>query len=380
VSEQNKKNAMHLYEGHQGNWRPDLLLPLDGQESFKICEINAKYPFNGIDLAALFYQALASPEIKPPFLDTAADGDRLFESIFAIFNPDQPIHFLQSKAFIETRKNVMTAFMDFAERRTAMRPRAVTPEELRLVRDPTSKTGFALYCTSDQLGSLPSVQQNGETLEKVSQIGLQLTGNEYQPLDPEIRHHLGLYGVNDVRSMLLVQDKRLLGILHQELDGLVKKHDVLTEEQAELLRRRVIPTIIPGSKELQQLLRQHQKGTISKDDYLLKPVRGSRGEGIMFGDELNDFEWEAILNDLQNPSICPERTLYVIQPVVTQVEKELFLDEEIGQQRCQLVGSYHAVNGEFVGLGAWRVVCSSQRTCNMATGRAWKMGSVVLRE
>lgn len=371
---------MHPYEGYQGNWRPDLLLPRDGHEAFKMCEINARYPFNGIELAALFYQALASPEIKPPFLDIPTDGGRLFDSIFAIFKPDLPIHLLQSKDFIETRKNVMAAFMNFAEKRTGMRPRVVSPEELRLVPDATSGTGFALYCTSTQPEFLSPFQHNGEALEKVSQIGLQLMVNEYKQLNPEIQHHLALYGVNDVRSMLLVQDKRILGILHQELDALVKTHNVLTEEQAQLLRRRVIPTIIPGSKESRQLLSLHHQRAISKDDFILKPVRASRGAGIVFGDELANSEWEAILNDLRSPESSQDRTLYVIQPVVAQSEEELFLDQETGTQTCQRVGAYHAVNGEFVGLGAWRVVVSSQRTCNMATGQAWKLGSMVMRD
>lgn len=371
---------MHSYEGYQGNWRPDLLLPADEKDAFKMCEINARYPFNGIDLAALFHSALSSPKIKPTFLDTPTDPDRMFDSIFAMFDPCLPIHFLQSGSFIETRQNVMAAFMDYAEKRTGMRPYVVSPDELRLVPDSTSGTGYTLYCTSAVPGSTSSVDQDKENLEKIHQVGLQLIANEYELLDPQIKHHLALHGVNDVRSMLLVQDKRILGILLQELDALVTKHHVLTEEQADLLQRRVVQTILPGSKELEQLIHSHHQGEIIKDNFILKPVRGSRGAGILFGDELGKSEWEEILNDLRNPEMGQHRKLYVIQPVITQVEEELFLDEEVEAQRCHRVGSYHAVNGEFVGLGAWRAVISSQRTCNMATGHAWKFGSMVTRE
>lgn len=374
---------MHSYEGHQGNWRPDLLdllLPADGKEAFQMCEINARYPFNSIDLAALFYKALSSPDIKPSFLDIPADADRLFNAIFAMFNPCLRIHFLQSRSFIASRKNVMAAFLNSAERRTGMRPQVVSPEQIRLVPDSTSRTGHALYCITAVPGSASSADRDGENLERIHQVGLQLTVNEYEPLKPEIRHHLALCGVNDVRSMLLVQDKRILGILHQELDAMVTTHRVLTAEQADLLRRRVIPTIIPGSEELQELVDSYHRGTISKDKFILKSVRGSRGAGILFGDEVDKSEWEAILIDLRDPEISPDRTPYVIQPVVTQSEEDLFLDEQTGMQRCQRVGAYHAVNCEFVGLGAWRPVVSSQRTCNMATGReAWSCNMSKLR-
>ncbi|KAA8647429.1 uncharacterized protein ATNIH1004_006122 [Aspergillus tanneri] len=289
VSQQSENNVMHPYAGHQGNWRPELLLPADGEEAFKMCEINARYPFNCIELTALFYQALDSPGMKPPSLDLPADPKRLFDAIFKMFNPSLPIHFLQSRNFIESRKNVMAAFFSFAERRTGRRPRVVSPEQLRLVPDSSSRTA------------------------------------------------------------------------------------------------RVIPTIIPGSKELHELLRKTcHEGTVSKTKIILKPIRASRGAGIRFGDEMSSLEWEDILTDLQDPDIHihpgSERTPYVIQPVVTQAEEELFLDEEMGTQRCHRVGAYHAVNGEFVGLGAWRVVVSSQRTCNMATGRAWKLGSMVVQK
>lgn len=360
---------MHGYEGHQGNWRPDLLLPADEPEEFKLCEINARFPFNGIDLTAWIYKALESPETKPPFLNTATNPDQMFNGLFTLFNPELPMYFLRG------RENtvILEAFMTFVEKKTGMRPRVIHPADLRLVPDATLATGYALYTTN------PASSTDGdEKLERIHQVGLQLFLDEYQSLPSEMRQHLAQYGVNDVRSMLLVHDKRLLGILHQELDALVTKHRVLTEAQADLLRKGIVPTIIPGSKELQQLVGLHHQGKVSQDDFILKPVRGSRGAGIVFGDELSVSEWEAILNTLQNPELSRDRALYVIQPIIKQAEEEMFLDEEVGVQTCQRVGTYHIVNGKFLGLGAWRTVVSDQRTCNMATGQAWKLGSMVM--
>lgn len=365
---------MQAYDGHQGNWRPDLLRPADKEEGFQVCEINSRFPFNGIDLMAWIYKGLGGPEIRPTFLNTAADPDHLLEALFSLFNPSLPAHFVRGREKTVTVK----AFMAYAEKRTGMRSRIVNPAELRLLPDAASRTGYTLYCTSPDAEPTPSADsERTEQLERIHQVGLQLFLDEYGALDPQIRHHLALHSVNDVRSMLLVHDKRLLGILHQELDSLVASHHILTQEQADLLRQRVVPTIIPGSKELRQLADLYHQGKISKDSFILKPARGGRGAGILFGDELTTSEWEAILNALHTPDFGQDRTLYVIQPIVIQAEGELYLDEEVGAQMCQRVGTYYAVNGKFVGLGPWRAVISGRRTCNMATGESWTLGSMI---
>ncbi|KAB8072666.1 hypothetical protein BDV29DRAFT_192350 [Aspergillus leporis] len=131
-------NIVPVFEGHQGNWRPDLLLPANEADRFQVCEINAQFPSNGIDLTARIY----------------------------------------------------------AEERTGMRPRVVDPNDLRL----------------------------------------------FASLSPEIQQHLALSSVQDFRSTLLIHDKCILGILHQDW----------IPSQADLLRKRVIHTIIPGSNELRQ--------------------------------------------------------------------------------------------------------------------------------
>ena len=360
------------YEGHQRHWRPDFLLPTDSKEGFKICEVNARFPFCAVDLAAWMYKALDDPEAKP-FLQPAGGFDALYGALFEIFNPTLPIHLLMARQ----SSPMYEAFMRYTEKETGMRPRPLAPEDLRLVPDPASKTGFTLYCANTGSEARSSEKINGESLEKIHQVGVQLFLDESGSLDPRLRQHLALHGVNDIRSSLLVYDKRLLGIMQQELDDLVTKHHVLTPEQADILRNGTVPTIIPGSEELRQLTDSYRQGKISKDDYILKPVRGARGAGILFGDELGVSEWESILDSLQNPQIRGDRSLYVIQPLVNQLEEYLFLDEEIGVQRSQRVGTFHVVNGKFRGLGMWRTAVVGQRTCNMATGAAWKLGSMI---
>ncbi|KAB8205205.1 hypothetical protein BDV34DRAFT_213215 [Aspergillus parasiticus] len=205
-------------------------------------------------------------------------------------------------------------------------------------------------CTQSSIGpaSPSSSLKKEETIELIHQVGLQML--DFSALGPEIVRHLALSGTNDARTRLLMHDKQILRILHQELDGLVTKHRILTEEQANLLRHRIVPTIIPRSPEAKQLLDLHREGKLSKDDFIIKLVRDARGLGIKFGDELSE-------------SSDSDRTTYVIQPIIKQTEEDLFLDEKVGVQ-------------SFVGLGVWRAIVASERVCNMVTGKAWKMGSV----
>ncbi|KAF7620206.1 hypothetical protein AFCA_008843 [Aspergillus flavus] len=381
LSDHCEAHPKHAYEGRQGNWRPDLLIPADEQDGFKICEINGRFFSLSLDLGSTIHKAIASKETKPGFVDVPAN-DHMIEAFFEMFNPDLPIHLVQSPVFFagQFKPGIMQPFLAWVEKRTGMRPRSVRPEDLCLIPDATSQTGYALYCTqsfsaSDPPSSPSSSPKKEETLELIHQVGLQLL--DFSALSPEIVRHLALSGANDARTRLLVHDKRILGILHQELDGLVTKHRVLTEEQANLLRRRIVPTIIPGSPEAKQLLDLHREGKLSKDDFIIKPARDARGQGIKFGDELSESsEWGEILAGLQAPALSSDKTTYVIQPIIKQTEEDLFLDEKVGVQRCQRVGTYYSVNGSFVGLGAWRAIVASERVCNMATGKAWKMGSV----
>lgn len=47
-------------------------------------------------------------------------------------------------------------------------------------------------------------------------------------------------------------------------------------------------------------------------------------------------------------------------------------------QTCQTVGIYHIVNGKLFDLGEWRAALPDERTCNMTTGQAWKLESMVM--
>jgi hypothetical protein len=179
---------------------------------------------------------------------------------------------------------------------------------------------------------------------------------------------------NDMRTIFFVHDKRLLGIIHQELEDLVHKHSVLTATQAEVLRQGITPTILAGSPELDSFAKQCRAIPTYKDGFVLKPIRSAKGAGILFGDELTPEEWEAKLGHLRDASIIPGQVEYIVQRQIRQIKYDVFMREREGLQSNFFIGTYHAIHGECLGLGVWR--SGPGRICAISHDGAW-MCSVI---
>lgn len=208
----------------------------------------------------------------------------------------------------------------------------------------------------------------GEYLEEIHQVGLELHQNEILALSYEMLREISLRCFNDMRTLLLVHDKRMLGIVLEELDSLMAR-DILTPSEAGRLQQGICHTVIPGSTQMAQFIQQCRLQPHLKDNYLLKPVRGGKGEGIIFGENSTDDLWMSRLSQLTSPCFSLEGTTYVIQRKVRQAKYEVLLKETIGVQRLPIVGTYHAVHGEFLGLGVWR--SSPGQICAISHGGAW---------
>lgn len=145
--------------------------------------------------------------------------------------------------------------------RAGVSARVITPSDLRLIPDHTSPTGYSLYavCRKPQLGTTVCQDPTHDNLEPVRQIGLYLYQDEFRRLSLEMLQHIALWCVNDIRTILLVADKRILGVVLQELDNLVNDLKVLTAEQARILRDGIVSTILPGSSELKTLISESRQ-------------------------------------------------------------------------------------------------------------------------
>jgi len=100
------------------------------------------------------------------------------------------------------------------------------------------------------------------------------------------------------------------GIVLQKLDSLVTRN-ILSAEQAARLEKEVAPTILPGSPELEDLVDRSRSSQQLKDEYILKPIRNGKGDGIQFGHQLSYVDWQA-LEELRDAQLKPGLALYAI--------------------------------------------------------------------
>ncbi|KAF4971965.1 hypothetical protein FZEAL_9703 [Fusarium zealandicum] len=370
------------YKGNQGNLRPDILIPAEEDEGiprFKVCEINGRFPISFLHLAASSYQALADTEWHNPSMRPATDHNKLFDGLFELFNPSVPIHFVGETSDFPPD----SPLFGLLEQRTGMRPRSVKPSSLRLIPSETFPTGFALYClwgadinVRKRPANLLSI--NEELLEELHQVGLQLYDFELFALAPEMVRQIAMRSVNDPRIVFIAHDKRILGIILQELDALVHKHGAITCAQAQLLRDGIVPTILPCSPELKALLAS--RDVTNKDNFILKPFRLARGSGIQPGKDLASSEWCSVLEAMQKVDFRSETTQYLLQPLLQLRSVNWFWDEQRKVRKSRMVGTYFSVHGRFVGLGMWRTASVSEDIISASTKDATVVLSVVYVE
>ncbi|RGP70044.1 aerobactin siderophore [Fusarium sporotrichioides] len=354
VAQGSEKGHIKPYKGNQGNLRPDILVPdTKGYQrpQFKVCEINGRFPISFLHYAAIAYQAMSDATWNDPSIKPATDYNYLFDSLFQLFDPKTPIHFVGESSDFPAD----SPLFGLVEQRTGIRPRSVRPSSLRVVP-----------CMSPNSLDLTSI--NGLLMEKVHQVGLQLYDFELFALDPDMVREIAKRSVNDIRSIFIAHDKRILGIISQELHDLFHKHMIISEDQKMILEEGIITTIIPGSTELQSVIESVSQDPAIKDKFIMKPFRLARGSGIRFGKNISSEEWQSTLRSMRQADIDSSITQYVLQPVLPLQSVEWFWDEQRQLIQSRMVGLYFSVNGRFIGLGTWRVadvsedvICSSSK-------------------
>lgn len=268
-------------------------------------------------------------------------------------------------------------FIDAAKRRFGSAPRLITPDDLRILPDETSGSGYRLFCTtsSDSSSGAATLVVGGETWEEVHQVGLELRQHEIMGMQPEVLRQVSLRCFNDMRTILLVHDKRMLGIVRNEAPRLVARK-VITSAQAESLKRGIVDTILPGSPEMRNILQNSESSPTLRNGYILKPIRSGKGDRIVFGDDITQREWIFILTKLSATGI-PLEDACVVQRRIMPRKYDLLLKASTGMVRYPLVGTYHVINKRLLGLGGWRA--SGGRIVAVSSGGSW-ICSVVERK
>ncbi|KAI9035032.1 uncharacterized protein KD926_004706 [Aspergillus affinis] len=372
-------NNLPLFRECRGSWRPDFLVEEDRSEgasgpseNFRISEINARFSFNGYMYAACGQQALKKQGIceSGNGLVGTTEPAKILGGILNLFNPDLPLHLLKGEEF----GNDIHIVVEFLKLRFGISPRFVQPSELRLVPEPRGKGGYRLCCVVGDaalknMERLHSVNyHDGEALEEIHQVGLELHQREIHALSTEMLHQISLRCFNDMRTVLLVHDKRMLGIVQQELDTLVERN-VITLAQAAILDQGIASTILPGSLELGQMISSCERDPSLKNGYILKPIRSGKGDGIVFGEDIDSAEWLSRLEGLRSSQLLPSGGTCVVQRKVNQIRYDVVLSPTGVMNKYPLIGTYHTVHGEFLGVGVWR--SSPHRICAISHGGAW---------
>jgi hypothetical protein len=116
-------------------------------------------------------------------------------------------------------------FIDAEKRRFGSVPRLIIQDDLRILPDETSGSGYRLFCTASSDGSpgTATLVSDGETWEEVHRVRLELQQHEIMEIQPEVLRHVSLRCFNDRRTILLVHDKRMFGIFRHEAPRLVTR-------------------------------------------------------------------------------------------------------------------------------------------------------------
>ncbi|GAT25084.1 taurine catabolism dioxygenase TauD [Aspergillus luchuensis] len=260
----------------------------------------------------------------------------------SLFDHNLPLHLLKG----DEHGIDIHMVVELLRTRFGISSRFVLPNDLRLVPNPEDKDGYRLCCVvregesqeTERLSSL--IDHNGEILEEIHQVGLELHQRELRALSPEMLRQISLRCFNDMRTILLVHDKRMLGIVMQELESLVERN-IITPAQAKTLNKGITETLLPGSSELDRFIEYCKGSPELKNEYILKPIRGGKGEGIVFGEDLDAADWVSRLEDLRSPILVPGTC--IVQRRVNQARYDVVLNPTGGLARYPLVGTYHSI-------------------------------------
>ncbi|MEN9917033.1 MAG: hypothetical protein RLY40_965 [Pseudomonadota bacterium] len=254
-----------------GAIRPDFLFNKDYQ--LKICEINARFPLN----AFIITQCL-STEIHKQFGDKSIYFDKkLIEAsnfFKQFFDCPQPIYL-----FFDKEKSFEIFLLKNSLKKTSSNLKLVTPSEC-LSKD-------NLFTKEDNDYHSFKVILNLHQEELVN-----LEGNLLNAITSKTYF-------NDLRTILIVHDKRLLSILSSKT--IMSKY--LSSKKCNRLASYIIPTYTLTDNTIQNI-------KTNPKNWVLKKVSTGKGEGMYIGKETPYAEILTVLNE--------KKPDYIAQPFIEQ--------------------------------------------------------------
>ncbi|MBL4604418.1 MAG: hypothetical protein JKY02_01765 [Flavobacteriaceae bacterium] len=303
-----------------GFYRPDFVYDTTGQE--KICEIGCRYPINGWMLSH-YLNEVSEQFAKQTNMNWSAIPEQsgFFAEFEKKFNKDEPV-FLVHKREKGTEVNYL--IKELAEK--GIRIVSITPEELTLEEGVLMGKG-----------------------EAANQFFLELDREELRLFDQLVLKALILKGncINDVRSIILLHDKRIMAVLYD--------HNIMINyisgEDYDFLKKFLIPTFTLNNQQNKDFL------LITDQNWILKPNSGGRGIDVFIKDECTPETWKDIVTNKWKD--------YMVQ---NYIEQQKFTIVSGGEKReINLVGLILCCNNKSYGPGLFRG--SSDSVINLHEGR-----------
>ena len=255
---------IHRPEYNIGNYRPDILFTkghrfiISGKYRFepKICEINARFPWNGFLLAAAICPGNNDNQISVNF-------DNMIDTIVTSlqFDTAKPMTILKSKEYGFD----IHLFQQYWSNRYHQNCRIIHPDQVHIV--------------------------NGQLFDRnhehpIEQLILELHQDEILNFSDDIFqnliHNTQLRFMNDLRTIFLVHDKRMFSLLSNQafLDALW---------QSDYNQTNALTQLIPTTYVIGQMPSYVRECVMKmKNNWCIKPNLGGKGKDMSMGKYIGD--------------------------------------------------------------------------------------------
>lgn len=323
-----KLAAMYPYQ--VGMYRPDFVLDQTGQK--KICEIGCRYPFNGWMFSYYVNNIVAElvPVANNNWFPVPELNDFLDDYVETL-DVSQPLFWIHD---LEKGTEVNYLFHELKKR--------------HVLAESISSTD--LHVKGNNLFVAEQAAQ---------QFILEMDREELKRIDTSVLKALIASGkcVNDVRSLILIHDKRVLAVLcNEEI-----MRDYLSESDYAFLKPFLIRSFIVDTEE-------KRKDIIhSTENWVLKNNSGGRGIGMYVKNNCDPEEWKRV--------VTQEWQDYMVQEYIDQQFFDFFYEGK--KEQINIVGLFLCKGARCYGPGIFRG--STEKVINMHEGRGVFLPCVIER-
>ena len=274
------------------------------------------------------------------------------ETIVNCFDRTKPLYHIRSKwPGVDSRPLAVEY-----QKRTGNPMININPSELQLQEDAQSPTGYSLWYNpiEDEYGQDGTAVKDGP--QRIYQCSLELFQEEIAQIDPLMLRQLATCCTNDFRSILLLHDKRILGIVLEELPNLVLRGR-LTSDEAARLKEGIADTLISGTDRISRLYEQSQNDLTIKDGYIIKPARDAACNGIFLGRKVSQEQWLDNLARASHHALLPHEDAYIVQKLVDHIWYDIVRHgvDTTEVEKFHLIASGHMINSKLFVYGPWRI-------------------------